>query len=109
LIFQSSIWASLSLLGNYLSQPCNLLGHSGSSNFLSTNIFPCQLLDFAAGADSRSVHLALERVRPVLGKVSLSGTLSWLVSDLGAKELWKSKVSNKCRFFVWLVLHGLDI
>jgi hypothetical protein len=25
---------------------------------------------------------------------------------LGAKELWKAKAPNKCRFFVWLVLHG---
>jgi hypothetical protein len=27
-------------------------------------------------------------------------------SLLGAKELWKSKVPNKCRFFVWLALQG---
>jgi hypothetical protein len=25
---------------------------------------------------------------------------------LGAKELWKSRAPNKCRFFVWLLLHG---
>jgi hypothetical protein len=24
----------------------------------------------------------------------------------GAKELWKTKVPNKCRFFYWPVLHG---
>jgi hypothetical protein len=27
-------------------------------------------------------------------------------SLLGAKELWKTKAPNKCRFFVWLVLHA---
>jgi hypothetical protein len=25
---------------------------------------------------------------------------------LGAKETWKVKAPNKCRFFLWLVLHG---
>jgi hypothetical protein len=27
-------------------------------------------------------------------------------SILDAKELWKSKPPRKCRFFIWLVLHG---
>jgi hypothetical protein len=27
-------------------------------------------------------------------------------SLLGAKEMWKTKAPNKCRFFIWLVLHG---
>ena len=29
-----------------------------------------------------------------------------LTEQLGAKQLWKIKAPNKCRFFIWLVLHG---
>lgn len=29
-----------------------------------------------------------------------------LTEQLGAKQLWKIKAPNKCRFFLWLLLHG---
>jgi hypothetical protein len=50
--------------------------------------------------------MVLVLVRLLFNRFGIPCSVHEAVCSSGAKELWKARAPNKCRFFVWLVLHG---